>query len=280
MTIRVDGIALRCLVEGAGDPLVLIHGVGASLEVWDGVAARLRDHYRVVRYDQRGHGQSDKASGPYTVEVFSNDLRALLDALAIERVHVAGHSLGGLVAQSFALDYPARLLKLALISTVAGRTEEERRRVEERLAMVATGIADDHFRASLDRWFTDEFRAANPKLLEAYAARNQANDPACYAAAYRVLAETDLAARLHEITADPAQRRQCLADVVPVAAEGTDDIREDRLVIRARYAVFRAGGHHEARRAVAGDAIQFGSGSSTALIALPMVRPRTTQRNG
>ena len=94
---------------------------------------------------------------------------------------------------------PARLRKLALISTVAGRTEEERRRVE---AMVAVGIAGDHFRASLDRWLTDEFRAANPKLLEAYAARNQANDPACYAAAYRVLAETDLAARLHEITAE------------------------------------------------------------------------------
>ena len=68
--------------------------------------------------------------------------------------------------------------------------------------MVADGIAGDHFRASLDRWFTDEFRAANPKLLEAYAARNQANDPACYAAAYRVLTETDLAERLAAITAE------------------------------------------------------------------------------
>jgi len=201
MTIRVNGIALRCLVEGAGDPLVLIHGVGAGLEVWEGVAARLRDRYRVVRYDQRGHGRSDKTPGPYTVEVFSDDLRGLLDALAIERAHVSGHSLGGLVAQRFALDYPARLRKLALISTVAGRTDEEQRRVEERLAMVATGIAGDHFRASLDRWFTDAFRAANPQLLAEYAARNQANDPACYAAAYRVLATTDLAERLPEIEA-------------------------------------------------------------------------------
>jgi pimeloyl-ACP methyl ester carboxylesterase len=200
-TIRVNGIALRCLVEGEGEPLALIHGVGSSLEAWDGVAARLRDRYRIVRYDQRGHGQSEKVPGPYEVEDFSGDLRALLDALGIERAHVAGHSLGGLVAQSFALDHSGRLRKLALISTVAGRTEEERKRVQERLAMVATGIAGDHFRASLDRWFTDAFRAANPKLLEDYAARNQANDPACYAAAYRVLALTDLAERLPEIKA-------------------------------------------------------------------------------
>jgi (E)-2-((N-methylformamido)methylene)succinate hydrolase len=200
--ITVNGIALRCVVEGSGEPLALIHGVGASLEVWDGVAARLRDHYRIVRYDQRGHGQSEKVPRPYSVEDFAGDLRALMDALGFARAHVAGHSLGGLVAQSFALDYPNRVSKLALISTVAGRTPQERARVEERLAMVASGIAGDHFRASLDRWFTDEFRAANPELLAAYAARNQANDPACYAAAYRVLAMTDLADRLPEIRAE------------------------------------------------------------------------------
>jgi pimeloyl-ACP methyl ester carboxylesterase len=200
-TIPVNGVMLRCVVEGEGEPLVLIHGVGASLEVWDGVASRLCDRNRIIRYDQRGHGQSEKAPGPYEVEDFAGDLRALLDALGIECAHVAGHSLGGLVAQSFALDYPERLGKLALISTVAGRTEDERRRVRERLGMVSNGIVGDHFRASLDRWFTDEFRAANPKLLEDYAARNQANDPACYAAAYRVLAETDLADRLPEIRA-------------------------------------------------------------------------------
>jgi pimeloyl-ACP methyl ester carboxylesterase len=202
MTIRANGITLHCVVEGDGEALALVHGVGASLDVWDGVAARLCHDYRIIRYDQRGHGQSEKVPGPYVVEDFAGDLRALLDELGIERAHVAGHSLGGLVAQSFALDYPGRLSKLALISTVAGRTAEERTRVEERLAMVASGIAGDHFRASLDRWFTDEFRVKNPELLATYAARNQANDPACYAAAYRVLAMTDLAERLPEIKAE------------------------------------------------------------------------------
>jgi pimeloyl-ACP methyl ester carboxylesterase len=199
--IGANGIALRFQVEGNGVPLVLVHGVGNRLDAWDGVAARLSDRFRLVRYDLRGHGESDKPPGPYRIEDFAEDLRGLIDGLGLERVHLAGFSLGGLVAQAFALSYPKRLNRLALISTVAGRTEAESARVLERLSLVDGGIPGDHFRRSLDRWFTDEFRQAHPELIEQYAQRNQANDPASYAAAYRVLATTDLADRLPEITA-------------------------------------------------------------------------------
>jgi pimeloyl-ACP methyl ester carboxylesterase len=199
--VKANGIGLRCLVEGNGETLVLIHGVGGRLETWDGVAARFSDHFRVVRYDLRGHGESEKVPGPYRIEDFAEDLHQLLTVLGSERAHVAGFSLGGLVAQAFALSYAWRVAKLALISTVAGRTEAERARVIERLNVVNGGIPGNHFRRSLDRWFTDEFREAHPELIEQYAARNQANDPACYAAAYRVLAATDLADRLPEIKA-------------------------------------------------------------------------------
>src|SRR5260221_11533793 len=191
-TIRANGIDMRYLDEGAGEPLVLVHGVGSSLDAWDGVAARLRDRFRVVRYDLRGHGDSEKVPGPYRIEDFADDLRGLIDGLGIHRLHLAGFSLGGLAAQSFALSDPARVQKLALISTVAGRTEAEKARVIERLDIVAGGIPGGHFQSSIERWFTDEFRQANPALIERYAARNRANDPACYAAAYRVLALTDL----------------------------------------------------------------------------------------
>lgn len=199
--VEANGVHLRCRVEGNGDPLVLVHGVGEQLGACDGVTARLSDRFRIVRYDLRGHGESEKVPGPYHIEDFAGDLRGLLDALGLERVHLAGFSLGGLVAQAFALSWPARLDKLALISTVAGRTETERTRVLERLSLVDSGIPGDHFRRSLDRWFTDAFRQAHPEVIEAYVARSQANDPACYTAAYRVLATTDLADRLPEITA-------------------------------------------------------------------------------
>lgn len=187
------GLVTAYAVEGAGPPLLLIHGVGASLDNWDGVVAALGGRFRTIRFDLRGHGESSKPPGPYSAALFAADARALLDHLGIDRCHVAGHSLGATVALRLVLDAPDRIERLALLSAAAGRTEEERQRVLDRLAIIADGIPGEHFRRSLPRWFTDEFRAANPELLERYAARNMANDPRAYAAAYHVLATTDLA---------------------------------------------------------------------------------------
>jgi pimeloyl-ACP methyl ester carboxylesterase len=198
---RLGDIDTPYVVEGAGPPVLLIHGVGARRDTWDGVVAALGGRFTTIRYDLRGHGEATRAPGPYSAALFAADARALLDHLGLARAHVVGHSLGGLVAQQLALDAPARVDRLVLLSTVGGRTEEERRRVMERLAVVEHGIPGEHFHRSLDRWFTDAFRQANPELLEQYAARNMENDPACYAAAYRVLATTDLADELHRIQA-------------------------------------------------------------------------------
>jgi pimeloyl-ACP methyl ester carboxylesterase len=196
---KLNGVRLRYRVEGSGPVIALIHGVGGSLEDWDRVAAQLTPRFTVIRHDQRGHGESEKAPGPYVVDDFARDLHALLTHLEVENCHVAGFSLGGLVAQAFALNYPKMLDRLILLSTVAGRTDEEKKRVLDRLEIVATGIPGQHFENSVARWFTDEFQKANPELIAAYAKRSRQNDPKAYAAAYRVLATTDLADRLPEI---------------------------------------------------------------------------------
>lgn len=193
--------ATRYVVEGSGPPILLIHGVGARLDNWDGVAAPLARDFTVVRYDLRGHGKTSKVSGPYALEMFADDAAALLDHLGIVRAHVAGHSLGGMIAITLASRHPRRVDRLAVLSAAAGRTEEERRKVMERVALIASGIPGDHFRNSLSRWFTDEFRAANPELMEQYAARNRENDPACYAAAYAVLATGEVAPELPRVQA-------------------------------------------------------------------------------
>jgi len=187
------GFVTAYAVEGAGPPVLLIHGVGARLDNWDGVVAALGGRFTTIRFDLRGHGESSKPPGPYSAALFAEDARALLDHLGIGRCHVAGHSLGATVALRLALDALDRVERLALLSAVAGRTEEERQRVLERLAIVEHGIPGEHFHRSLSRWFSDEFRRDNPELLERYAARNMENDPKAYAAAYHVLATADLA---------------------------------------------------------------------------------------
>jgi len=187
-------------IAGSGHPVLLIHGVGARQEVWEKIAATLSRNFMVVHYDLRGHGNSSKVPGPYSLDTFAKDAAELLDHLGIVRAHVAGHSLGGTIAVTFASRYPHRVARLAVISAAAGRTEEERRKVMERVALIASGIPGGHFRNSLSRWFTDEFRAANPEVIEQYEARNRANDPACYAAAYTTLATSEVAPELPRIT--------------------------------------------------------------------------------
>jgi (E)-2-((N-methylformamido)methylene)succinate hydrolase len=194
-----DGLKTRFLLEGHGSLVVLVHGVGARLENWDRVANRLAREFQVLRYDLRGHGESTRAPGPYSLPLFVDDLKALLDHVGASKVNLAGHSLGGMIAQMFALRHPVCVSRLALLSSVSGRTGEERERVAARIDLIRTGDAGEHFRRSVQRWFSDAFITANPELIAAYAARNASNDPDCYAAAYRVLALEDLDRELEAI---------------------------------------------------------------------------------
>lgn len=196
---KLPKLQMRYRLEGTGPVIVLVHGVGGSLEDWNRVATGLSEHHTVLRLDQRGHGQSDKLPGPYELEDFVEDLHDLVRQLGIARFDLAGFSLGGLVVQGFALAYPDMVDRLILLSTVAGRTEDERKRVLDRLDIVANGIPGQHFENSVGRWFTEEFQKANPEIIAAYAKRSRENDPAAYAAAYRVLATYDLADRLSGI---------------------------------------------------------------------------------
>ncbi|WP_336099381.1 alpha/beta fold hydrolase [Roseovarius sp. CH_XMU1461] len=193
-------VGLNFRDEGSGPPVLLIHGVGADLESWDGVLSHLASKRRIIRYDQRGHGASRRTPGPYNLSELGEDALALLDHLRIDRVAVVGFSLGGLVAQYLALTHPERVQCLTLISTVAGRTAEEQERVNKRADILAQSGAVAHLANAVDRWFTPEFVAANPDVLEERRQKSLQNDPNCYVAAYRVLAQSDLGQELHRVT--------------------------------------------------------------------------------
>ncbi len=103
--------------------VILIHGLGGTLNIWDSIASVLERRFSVLRYDLRGHGRSDVPAGDWSLEDFVGDLEAIFIDECLSQAHLVGFSLGGLIVQQFALSYPERVGQLAILSAVAGRTD-------------------------------------------------------------------------------------------------------------------------------------------------------------
>ena len=237
MILGRAGVVIRFEAAGAGEPVTLLHGVGSNLESWDGVVPALAERFRVLRYDLRGHGQSGKPPGPYALDDFVEDLRALLDDRGVAVTRLCGMSFGGLIGQAFTLRYPARVGRLALLATVAGRTPAERAAALARAATLASGGATGTVEAALERWYTPEFRAAHPEIVAQTRERVLGNDPAGYAAAYRVFAEADLLEDLGGIRCPTliATGEHDAGSTPEMARRMHERIAGSRLVILPRY---------------------------------------------
>jgi 3-oxoadipate enol-lactonase len=114
-----DGCRIAYRLDGAADRpvLVLSNSIATTLNMWDGEMAELTKRFRVLRYDTRGHGQSDAPAGPYSMDRLGRDVVELLDALKIERVHFCGLSLGGFIGQWLGIHVPERIDRLILCNT-------------------------------------------------------------------------------------------------------------------------------------------------------------------
>lgn len=116
----VNGINIYYEVHGQGEPLVLIMGSFGPLEGWSSQIRAFQKHYRVIVFDNRGIGRTDKSPDRYTIETMADDTVGLIDYLGIDKAHVLGMSLGGPVAQHIAINYPQRVKKLVLVCSIAG----------------------------------------------------------------------------------------------------------------------------------------------------------------
>ena len=153
-------------VEGSGPPLFLIHGIGAARDTWRFVTPGLTDHFTVVSYDLRGHGTSPMPDGEFGLDDLVNDLERVRERTGFEQAHFAGHSLGGMIGPAYARKHPGRVLSLGLLSTAAGRTEDDSAKVWGVVrAMEEKGVAQV-LDTLIDRWYTDAFIAAHPDLVD------------------------------------------------------------------------------------------------------------------
>jgi len=154
-------------VQGNGPPLYMVHGIGSRKVTWNSLIPDLKDQFTCVTYDLRGHGSSPVPPTPYTLDDLVDDLEALRTKLGHDKIHIIGHSLGGMIGPAYARLYPDRVTSLGLLSTAAGRTEEDRAKLEAvGAAMEQKGIAPV-LDTLLERWYTDDFIRGRPGAVEA-----------------------------------------------------------------------------------------------------------------
>lgn len=163
MRIQANSHNVSCQLSGPPEaPVVcLSHSLACSSLMWEPQMPVLKERFRVLRYDTRGHGGSDAPPGPYTLDGLGDDAVAILDVLGINRVHWVGLSMGGMIGQNLALRHPERLLSLMLCDTMSVVSEEAKPGWEERIRTAEREGMTPICQPTLERWFTPAFIRKN-----------------------------------------------------------------------------------------------------------------------
>ena len=177
--------------EGSGSPVILVHGLGMNRQMWQWQIESLSPYFSVIYYDLLGHGESVNPEIPCQLSQFSSQLLTLMDGLNLECCALVGFSLGGLIVQDFALNHPEKVNSLVILNSAHGRTKSERKEVLGRDQQAEEYGPASTVEAALERWFSTDFSAKNPDILNKIRSWIMANDKDIYPEIYRLLAECD-----------------------------------------------------------------------------------------
>lgn len=226
----MTAVAVHHVITGPEDAsvLVLSNSMGADLRMWDGVIDTLSEHFRVVRYDTRGHGHSPSVPGPYSMDDLADDVVALLDTLGVAKAHLVGLSLGGMMGMRLAARDPERIDRLVLLCT--GAFLEVGPAYTERAAQVRANGTGSVAEGVVSRWFTPSYLEEHPDIRAFHEQMCAATSPEGYAGSCEAIVTMDLRPDLPQIKAptlaiagegDPATPPHYLREI----AEGVPDGR-------------------------------------------------------
>lgn len=199
MYVEANGVSTYLERRGRGAPVVLVHALGMSLRSWDPVAEMLAEHFEVVAYDYRGHGRSEKRGGGCTIPTLAEDLRDLLERLALCPVHLIGLAVGSMIAQQLALADQSLVSALVLASP---RSELDPRGAaynQQRAEAVEARGMREVIDMTIERAFPGDYPRSHPETMRRFRGEFLANDPHGYAAVCRGLASFGVTERLREI---------------------------------------------------------------------------------
>jgi 3-oxoadipate enol-lactonase len=195
----MSAINVSYRIEGQGPALYMVHGIGSRKITWDGLIPELSLDFTCVSFDLRGHGESPVPTPPYTLDELVEDLEALRIKLGHEQIHIIGHSLGGMIGSAYARAFPDRILSVGLLSTAAGRTEEDSTRLRAVInAMQDQGVLPV-IKTLVERWYTDEFIAARPDQIDMRIKQVEDTPGDVFLSVFQIYATTEMDPRLNKI---------------------------------------------------------------------------------
>tara|TARA_Y100000590_G_scaffold466322_1_gene641293 strand:+ start:3344 stop:4111 length:768 start_codon:yes stop_codon:yes gene_type:complete len=153
-------------VYGKGDPIIFIHGIGSNKKVWKNVIEILKEKYQCITYDLRGHGESKTKNANFSLEDLVEDLEKLRKKLKLEKIHLVGHSLGGMIGPLYSKKYKDKVLTLTILSTAAFRTLKQEKKILDIINKIRKKGLDSVLHDLIKRWFTDNFKNENNKIIQ------------------------------------------------------------------------------------------------------------------
>lgn len=202
MHAKINGIMINYVVSGseAAPPVVLHHPLATNLSIWDELAAALEPRYRVIRFDARGHGNSEAPQGAYTFQTLTADVIGLMDHLKLPKARYLGLSMGGFVGQYLGLLHPGRFHALCLVSTSSNMASLGREIWDGRISTVSrNGMTASVVDGALARWLAPEALKTKPGLVARLRSMIEATPPAGYVGWCHAIRDLDVTSRLEEI---------------------------------------------------------------------------------
>jgi 3-oxoadipate enol-lactonase len=199
MKAHINGIEMHYEVSGSGPWLTLSHSLAANTAMWDAQMQALNQHFTVLRYDIRGHGQTQATPGPYTLNQLSDDVHALLVHLGVQSTHWIGLSLGGMIGQTFAIRHP-EMLGHAVIADSSGRGAPNAASMwGDRAKLALSQGMLPLVEPTLQRWFTQDYREKNPAVMAQIGQMIASTPPEGYAGCCGAISGLDTLDQLRDL---------------------------------------------------------------------------------
>jgi len=199
--IEANGVRIRYRLEGKpGAPVIVFsNSLGTNLSMWEPQVLALRDEFRILRYDTRGHGLSAVPPGPYTQEQLGADILAVMDAVEISQAHFCGLSMGGQLGIWLGANAPQRFARLVLCDTAAHIGNPEI--WNTRIAAIRAGGMPAIVSGTIERWFTSRFIARDPEVIASVRRMILDTPPQGYIGCCEAIRDTDLSQEASRVSA-------------------------------------------------------------------------------